>query len=55
MRYMHAIMQYMHAKPLGINQATGYNQVTGYANQHYSAPVPNQDKLAGLWQKRHSA
>ena len=27
----------------------------GCASQHYSAPVPSQDKLGRLWQKGHSA
>jgi len=32
------------------------NEATGYASQHYSMPVPSQDKLGeGLQQKGHSA
>ena len=40
--------------PPGV-QASIINQATGYASQHYSSPVPSQDKLGRLWQKGHSA
>ena len=40
------------------NRLRWYRCVTkpaGYASQHYSVPVPSQDKLGGLWQKGHLA